>query len=394
MPPYRVMRAPPQKAVAQPPATDPPRRQRPPGGKAAALHLHEVDRLVVARRAGLHRGGLHLGVLQGNSIFVQNSGRTGSYMAATAFSRVRTPRRCRVIHACVFAACMTSLVSSAPAQVPEVQLVSSVSSDTYLIDGFGNSTPEAMLLSSPGMSVDVSSIGVASKPAMIAAAAPVTTTSEVCLERIPAANVVQPADGAPNAPSAYAPLTAHCKLQLFLRRAYSPYTFASAAFEAGIAQMSAEWPQYGGGMQGWGKRYGATLADTESRRFIQTYLLSTVLHQDPRYFPSTSTSLMGRAWYAATRVLVTRGDNGRSQFNTSEMLGALSTSALQNVYYPRHYRTLDDTISRFTGALSSDATSAILREFTPDLKRLFNKHCPRKVKRFEERLPIPEEDKF
>ena len=289
---------------------------------------------------------------------------------------------------------VSSLISSAPAQVAEVQLVSTVSSDTYLIDGFGNSTAEAMLPSSPGMSVDVSSIAVASKPAMIAAAAPVTTTSEVCLERIPAANVVQSTDSTPNAPSAYVPLTAHCKLQLFLRRAYSPYTFASAAFEAGIAQMSAEWPQYGGGMQGWGKRYGATLADTESRRFIQTYLLSTLLHQDPRYFPSTRTNLVGRAWYAATRVLITRGDNGRSQFNTSEMLGAFSTSALQNVYYPRHYRTLDDTIGRFTGALSSDATSAILREFTPDLKRLFNKHCPRKVKQLEERLPIPEEDKF
>lgn len=336
----------------------------------------------------------NLGGLQGDSIFVQNFGRAGSDMAATAFSTVRTTRGTRVIHACVFAACMTSLVSSAPAQIPEVQLISSVSSDTYLIDGFGNSTAEAMLPSAPALSVDVSSIAVASKPAMIAAAAPVTTNSEVCLERIPAANVVQSPDGIPNAPSVYLPLTSHCKLQLFLRRAYSPYTFASAAFEAGIAQMSAEWPQYGGGMQGWGKRYGATLADTESRRFIQTYLLSTLLHQDPRYFPATKTSLVGRAWYAATRVLVTRGDNGQSQFNASEMLGALSTSALQNVYYPRHYRTLDDTISRFTGALSSDATSAILREFTPDLKRLFNKHCPRKVKEFEERLPIPEEDKF
>jgi hypothetical protein len=50
-------------------------------------------------------------------------------------------------------------------------------------------------------------------------------------------------------------------------------------------------------------------------------------------------------------------------------------------------------MSRFTGALSSDATSAILREFTPDLKRLFDKHCPRKIQTFEAKLPIPEEDK-
>jgi hypothetical protein len=203
---------------------------------------------------------------------------------------------------------------------------------------------------------------------------------------------VQPG-GLPEAPSAYLPLSSHCKFELFLRRAYSPYTFSSAAFEAGLAQMSAQWPQYGGGMQGWGKRLGATLADTESRRFLQTYLFSTVLHQDPRYFPSTKKSVIGRAWYAATRVLVTKGDSGRDQFNASEFLGALSTSALQNAYYPQHYRTVDATMSRFTGALSSDATSAILREFTPDLKRLFDKHCPRKIQTFEAKLPIPEEDK-
>ncbi len=61
-------------------------------------------------------------------------------------------------------------------------------------------------------------------------------------------------------------------------------------------------------MQGWGKRLGATLADTESRRFIQNFVLASLLHEDPRYFPSGKNGLVARAWYAATRVLVTRDD--------------------------------------------------------------------------------------
>jgi hypothetical protein len=84
----------------------------------------------------------------------------------------------------------------------------------------------------------------------------------------------------------YLPLSDRCKFRLFLRTTYSPYTFASAGFEATEAQASGQWPHYGGGMQGWRKRFGATLANTESRRFIQEYALSTILHQDPRYFPS------------------------------------------------------------------------------------------------------------
>jgi hypothetical protein len=196
-----------------------------------------------------------------------------------------------------------------------------------------------------------------------------------------------------HAPFAYTPLSAHCKFKLFLTSTYSPYTFASAGFQATEAQATGQWPHYGGGTQGWAKRFGATLANTESRRFIQGFALSTILHQDPRYFPSFKKGLFSRTWYSATRVVITKNDNGDSTFNTSEFLGALLTSALQNSYYPRHDRTFGDTMNRFGGALSSDVIDNLLREFTPDMKRLFRKHAPKKILRIEEKLPIPEEDK-
>jgi len=192
---------------------------------------------------------------------------------------------------------------------------------------------------------------------------------------------------------AYTPLSAHCKFHLFLKSTYSPYTFASAGFQATWAHAMGQWPHYGGGAQGWAKRFGATLANTESRRFIQTFALSTILHQDPRYFPSHKRTFISRACYAATRVVVTRSDSGESAFNTSEFLGALFASSLENSYYPRHDRTFADTTNRFGGALSSDAIIDLLREFTPDMKLLFRKHAPKKIRRIEEKLPIPAEDK-
>jgi hypothetical protein len=95
---------------------------------------------------------------------------------------------------------------------------------------------------------------------------------------------------------AYTPVSARCKFSLFLGSTDSPYTFASAGFEATLAQATGQWPHYGGGMQGWGKRFGATLANTESRRLIQTFALSTILHQDPRYFSSHKRTLISRVW--------------------------------------------------------------------------------------------------
>jgi len=191
----------------------------------------------------------------------------------------------------------------------------------------------------------------------------------------------------------YVPLSPHCKLDLFLKQTYSPYTFAAAAFEATEAQATDQWPHYGGGTQGWGKRFGATLGNTESRRFIQGFALSTILHQDPRYFYSPKRTFFPRVLYSVTRVAITKNEHGNNTFNTSEFLGALFSSALQNTYYPRHDRSLGDTMNRFSGALSSDAIEDLLREFTPDMKRLFHKHAPKRILRIEEKLPIPDEDK-
>jgi hypothetical protein len=196
-----------------------------------------------------------------------------------------------------------------------------------------------------------------------------------------------------NEPPLYTPLSTRCKFKIFLTSTYSPYTFLSAAFQATLDQAQGQWPHYGGGMQGLGKRFGATLADTESRRFIQTFALSAILHQDPRYFPSYRRVLIARTWYAATRVVITRRDSGDETFNTSEFLGALFSSALQNSYYPRHDRSFGETMNRFSGALSSDAIGNLLREFTPDMKRLFRKHAPEKILRIEEKLPIPADDR-
>jgi len=194
--------------------------------------------------------------------------------------------------------------------------------------------------------------------------------------------------------SNYAPLSARCKFSLFVKQTHSPYTFVSAGFQATWTQATDGWRQYGGGTQGWAKRFGATLTDTESRRFVQTFALSTILHQDPRYFPSRKRPFIARIWYSTTRVVVTKNDNGDSAFNTSEFLGVLATTALQNAYYPRYDRTFGNTMNRFSGALSSDAIGDLQHEFTPDLNRLFRKHAPKEIRKIEEKLPIPADDKL
>jgi hypothetical protein len=167
---------------------------------------------------------------------------------------------------------------------------------------------------------------------------------------------------------------------------------ASAAFNATWAQAVGDWYGYGGGMPGWGKRFGASLANTETRMMFSSFLLPVIFRQDPRYHPSKKQGLVPRAWYAGTRLVVTRSDDGNPMFNYSEVLGVLFTSSVQNAYYPERERGFGETMQRFMGGFTADATSNLLREFSPELKRAARKILPKRARKLQEKIPDPVKD--
>ncbi len=201
-------------------------------------------------------------------------------------------------------------------------------------------------------------------------------------EAVPSQLSVQ---GPPEQP--FQPLTPKQKFQHFVRHTYSPYTLVDVLYNATYAQATGDPYGYGGGMEGWGKRIGASAASTEARGFFGTFLFPALLHQDPRFFPRYNGSFFARAFHAVGRVVVTRADDGHSVFNSSGLLGIAFNEALKNAYLPERDRGLDVTFSRMLGAMQGDATAYVLREFTPDLLRAFRHHSPRQLKKLEEKIP-------
>lgn len=200
----------------------------------------------------------------------------------------------------------------------------------------------------------------------------------------------------PAGPPAYTPLTSHQKFHIFVQQTYSVYTVANTAFDAGWAQMTDDWPAYGQGMEGYGKRYGALLANHEAGTFFENFLFPTLLRQDPRYFrKGEGHSLFARVPYAASRVLITQSDSGHSTFNSSLLLGLLFVDGVTNAYYPRPERGLGNTMTRFGGSVLSSAETNLLREFMPDMMRIFHRHEPEKLKKLEElEKKVPLADKL
>ncbi len=165
------------------------------------------------------------------------------------------------------------------------------------------------------------------------------------------------------------PLTAHDKFTHFLRDAVSPITFAGAAAAAGVSQATNSDPAFGQGGRAYIRRFGAAVADTESRRFFADFMFPTLLHEDPRYFRKASGGAGARIGYALSRVLVTRRDSGASSFNFSEVLGVLASSGLSNAYLRERERTGSKTMQRAGVSFGIDAGFNVLREFLPGIWR-------------------------
>lgn len=167
------------------------------------------------------------------------------------------------------------------------------------------------------------------------------------------------------------PLTNAEKLHVFLKDSYSPFNIVAAAFNAAILQASQGRKGYGQGWDAYASRFGAAMADSESSGLFQSFLLPALFHQDPRYFRMREGPVMRRGMYAVTRIFVTHGDNGRHQFNFSEVLGGFASSGVSNAYYPRDQRDAGDVLYRAGLGIASDAGWNLLKEFGPDIRRKF-----------------------
>ena len=161
------------------------------------------------------------------------------------------------------------------------------------------------------------------------------------------------------------PLSSGQKFLLATDESIAPSALIGAAMSAGINQARDSWPGYGQGWNGYGKRYGATLALNASTDMFGTFLLPSLLHHDPRYFVLAHGSVSQKIGHALKSVLVTRTDTGGQAVNVSGVLGPLGAEGLANTYLPDAERTAGQTFERFGIQLAVIAAANVAKEFWP-----------------------------
>jgi hypothetical protein len=199
-----------------------------------------------------------------------------------------------------------------------------------------------------------------------------------------------PGQPLPDAPS-YVPLTTRQKFDRFLHYSHSGGFAFDVLSDSLYSQATGAYPRFGGGMEGYGKRLGASVAGAEAGAFFGGFLFPTLLHQDPRYFPSRQYDISQRLAYAASRVIIGRSDSGRNVFNSSLILSQFVQSALSNAYIPYRNETVPGTIENALANLGGIAEWNILTEFWPDIKTFFSRHEPKLLRRGP---PAPNSNSF
>lgn len=178
----------------------------------------------------------------------------------------------------------------------------------------------------------------------------------------------------PNQP--FEPLSAGEKFAL-VQHYFDPFTFVFTSITASIEQATDEKTDYGQGVMGYAKRYGADFTDGFTNELFVTGVFPTLLHEDPRYYRLGHGSGWKRTGYALSRILIAHSDSGNQRINASEFLGNFASGALSITYYPQSERNISGVFTRMGVEISYDALFNVMKEFYPDLKRKFGHHSPR-----------------
>lgn len=166
----------------------------------------------------------------------------------------------------------------------------------------------------------------------------------------------------------YKPITWQQKFAIARSDSFDWPNYILLAGYAVQAQVAAGGFKHAGGMASFGEFYGRSVGDQIIGSYLTEAVMPSWLHEDPRFFRLGVGTIWYRAYYAASRIWITRKDDGRLGFNISEIAGNAGVTVLTGVYYPNS-NTAGEAAERYGMALGNDAISNLLTEFWPDVKR-------------------------
>jgi hypothetical protein len=173
----------------------------------------------------------------------------------------------------------------------------------------------------------------------------------------------------PDLATSTGPFDSWQKFKLAVNQSVSLSTIGATLIGSAYGQAINRPAGYSQGGEGYGKRFGADMARAASEHMFGTFMIASVLHEDPRFYVKKNLSFKQSVKYAAARVMVTRSDSGDRVVNFAGLLGPLAGEVLANTYYPEGSRGVGDTFIRYASDLGWKFGANLLKQYWPNINK-------------------------
>jgi hypothetical protein len=161
------------------------------------------------------------------------------------------------------------------------------------------------------------------------------------------------------------------KLRIAASNVVDPFNLITIGVSAGINIGSNPDTAYGPGMKGWAKNSGTLLTEDMTGAFFGTFLVPSIMRQDPRYYRMPHASIPRRIANAIVQPVWSRSDSGKPMLNYGSLIGTPMTITLANVYVPGQEQGVGPVAASSAIAIASAPIDNFITEFLPDVAAHF-----------------------
>jgi hypothetical protein len=169
------------------------------------------------------------------------------------------------------------------------------------------------------------------------------------------------------------PLTTRDNLHSAIKDIIDPFNLLTIVADAAIGIGTDSHSPYGPGVQGISKYAGVSMTEDLTGEFFGTFLVPSLMHQDPHYHREPFMPIRHRLLHAVVQVVWTKSYDGRGMLNYANILGGIATAAVSNTFVPGPGRQgWGNTAQRLSVAFATSPSGNLITEFVPDLASHIN----------------------
>jgi hypothetical protein len=163
------------------------------------------------------------------------------------------------------------------------------------------------------------------------------------------------------------PLTPREKAGLAFRNILDPFNALTILGTSAVAIGTDSHTAYGPGLGGFARNVGVSYTQDITGEFFGTFLIPSIVHQDPHYHRMPNASIPRRFSHAIIQVLWTQGDNGKGMINYANVFGFAICDEISNLYVPGRETDLGASAARYATGFGFAPIDNFITEFLPDV---------------------------